>query len=184
MGKNCLLYTSGHIYSLPTVDISATGKLDFKQWINTKWLDEMGMEIPTTLDEFKEVLLAFRDQDPNGNGEQDEIPLGLRDPNTVYQLGGPFGLGYQMRDTYNIDENGTVHNWLCDDAFKEYLIYLNDLYEEGLIWQDYYKNDRAAWRKMCIRDSKKGIFTRQRQPKEAAYYFKKRWEELPVDYKK
>ena len=67
--------SDGHIYTLPTVDISATGKMDFKQWINTKWLDEMGMEIPTTLEEFKEVLIAFRDQDPNGNGEQDEIPL-------------------------------------------------------------------------------------------------------------
>ena len=144
--KQACTASDGHIYTLPTVDISATGKMDFKQWINTKWLDEMGLEIPTTLEEFRDVLIAFRDQDPNGNGEQDEIPLGLRDPNTVYQIGGAFGLGYQMRDTYNIDENGTVHNWLCDDEFKDYLIYLNDLYEEKLIWQDYYKNDRAAWR--------------------------------------
>ena len=32
--------------------------------------------------------------------------------------------------------------------------------------------------------NKKGIFTRERQPKAAAYYLKKRWESLPLDYKK
>jgi beta-glucuronidase len=36
---------------------------------------------------------------------------------------------------------------------------------------------------MRVNGNKKGIFTRQRQPKEAAYLFKKRWESLPLDYK-
>ena len=39
-----------------------------------------------------------------------------------------------------------IHNWLCDDEFKNYLIWLNDLYSEKLLWQDYYKNDRPVWR--------------------------------------
>lgn len=120
--------------------------MGFKQWINTKWLETLGMEIPTTVEEFKEVLIAFRDEDPNGNGEKDEIPLGIREPSSVYALGGAWGLGHQLGDTYDIDENGQIHNWLCDDKFKEYLIYLNDLYQEGLLWQEYYKNDRPAWR--------------------------------------
>lgn len=144
--KQACMASDGHIYTLPFINVSATGKMDFKQWINTKWLDTVGMEIPTTLEEFKEVLIAFRDEDPNGNGEHDEIPLGIREPSSVYALGGSFGLGYQMRSTYDIDENGTVHNWLCDDKFKDYLMWLNELYEEGLLWQDYYKNDRAVWR--------------------------------------
>lgn len=137
--------SDGHIYTIPTIDISATGRMDFKQWINTKWLDHLGLSVPTTIEEFKDVLTAFRDGDPNGNGEHDEIPLGIREPSSVYQLGGAFGLGYQMRDTYDIDD-GIVHNWLCDDKFKDYLVYLNELYSEKLLWQDYYKNDRPAWR--------------------------------------
>ena len=36
---------------------------------------------------------------------------------------------------------------------------------------------------MRVNGNKKGIFTRQRQPKAAAWYFKKRWESLPRDYK-
>lgn len=144
--KQASVASDGHIYAIPAVDLSATGKIGFKQWINTKWLEAVGKEMPATLEEFKEVLIAFRDEDPNGNGEHDEIPMGIREPSSVYSLGGSFGLGHQFGDTYDVDENGSVHNWLCDDAFKEYLIYLNDLYEEGLLWQDYYKNDRPAWR--------------------------------------
>lgn len=144
--KQATTASDGHIYTIPAIDLSATGKMGFKQWINEKWLEAVGKEVPTTLEEFKDVLIAFRDEDPNGNGEKDEIPLGIREPSSIYSLGGSFGLQHQIGDTYNIDESGKIHNWLCDDEFKEYLIYLNELYSEGLIWQDYYKNDRPAWR--------------------------------------
>lgn len=146
MIKKAVTASDGHIYVIPSIDVSATGQMQFKQWINKKWLDALGKDIPTNLEEFKDVLIAFRDGDPNGNGEADEIPLGVRDTDAIYQLAGSFGLQYQMRDTYNVDENGKLHNWLCDDAFKEYLMYMNDLYKEGLLWQDYYKNDKPAWR--------------------------------------
>ena len=63
--KQACMAADGHIYTIPFIDMSATGKMDFKQWINTKWLENLNLEIPTTLDEFKEVLIAFRDQDPN-----------------------------------------------------------------------------------------------------------------------
>ena len=46
-----------------------------KMWINQTWLDNLGLEMPTTTDEFKEVLQAFKEKDPNGNGKMDEIPL-------------------------------------------------------------------------------------------------------------
>ena len=44
------------------------------QIINQAWLDAVGKELPTTLDEYTEVLRAFKEQDPNGNGQADEIP--------------------------------------------------------------------------------------------------------------
>lgn len=143
--KDAITASDGHIYTLPSVDLSESGHISFKQFINTKWLKAVGMEVPKTTEDLKAVLHAFKDKDPNGNGEQDEIPLGIRDTGAIYSLGGSFGLEHQMRDTYNLVD-GKLHNWLCDDEFKEYLQFLNELYTEGLLWSDYYKNDLASWR--------------------------------------
>ncbi|WP_252891305.1 extracellular solute-binding protein [Thermoclostridium stercorarium] len=44
-------------------------------FINKTWLDNLGLEIPKTVDELTNVLRAFRDSDPNRNGEKDEIPM-------------------------------------------------------------------------------------------------------------
>ena len=47
--------------------------------INKTWLDQLGLEVPTTVDEFTECLKAFRDAgDLNGNGIADEVPLATR----------------------------------------------------------------------------------------------------------
>ncbi|MDE0026559.1 MAG: extracellular solute-binding protein [Spirochaetaceae bacterium] len=46
-----------------------------KMWINQVWLDKLGLEMPTTTEELREVLRAFKTQDPNGNGVADELPL-------------------------------------------------------------------------------------------------------------
>ncbi|MFR8340201.1 MAG: extracellular solute-binding protein, partial [Eisenbergiella massiliensis] len=45
-------------------------------YINQTWLDNLGLQVPTTMDELEEVLIAFKNGDPNGNGDTtDEIPL-------------------------------------------------------------------------------------------------------------
>ena len=56
----------GHIYSLPWIEELGTGKnaiqaLDDIPWINKKWLDELGLPMPTTTDELEKDLLAFKD---------------------------------------------------------------------------------------------------------------------------
>lgn len=62
----------GNIYYIPK-----THGLKFTEfyWIRKDWLENLGLEVPTTTDELHDVLLAFRNNDPNGNGKKDEIPL-------------------------------------------------------------------------------------------------------------
>lgn len=43
--------------------------------INVEWLEKLYFDMPTTTEELKEVLIAFKTKDPNGNGKADEIPL-------------------------------------------------------------------------------------------------------------
>ena len=57
----------GHIYTIPYVCADTT--VSYSPYINTKWLENVGMSMPTTTDEFEAVLKAFKEQDANGNGD-------------------------------------------------------------------------------------------------------------------
>ena len=74
---NALLSPDGTVRTLPIGDESVHNIIDSQLWINQKWLDQLNLQTPETPEELKEVLIAFRDQDPNGNGIQDEIPFTL-----------------------------------------------------------------------------------------------------------
>jgi len=124
--------------------------------INEAWLNDLGMEMPTTLDEFKECLIAFRDNDCNGNGDNtDEIPLlvrigdsGLGSWRNNQSIGQFFGCWGQADtgDRLALAEDGkTVICTATTDAYKEGLKWFNELWNEGLIWQDFALNDGGAF---------------------------------------
>ena len=52
--------------------------------INKAWLDKLGLQVPTTWDELENVLKAFKTQDPNGNGQADEIPMNIKKLDPLY----------------------------------------------------------------------------------------------------
>lgn len=65
----------GKIFGTPKYQ-SVWPKTNGTIFINQTWLDNVNMEIPTTWEELKEVLIAFKEQDANGNGDpNDEIPM-------------------------------------------------------------------------------------------------------------
>ena len=83
------------------------------QFINKAWLDQLGLEVPTTTEELYEVLCAFRDNDMNGNGDTtDEIPLELCEKNWaayVINFANPWGIaGNNDVDYWYKIEDGKV----------------------------------------------------------------------------
>lgn len=133
----------GHSYSFAVTGFAPFIGLSRIGAINTDWLDAVGMELPTTLDELKDVLIAFRDQDPNGNGEKDEIPLswaGALNNNLAGGVGWGMGLnwladafGCPDPDTHLDVVDGTVTFVPTREEYKAFIIWLNELYNEGLI---------------------------------------------------
>lgn len=123
----------GNIYMLPNVRSYENDKGRFagKLYINQTWLDNLGLEVPTTTKEFKDVLKAFRDNDPNGNGIKDEIPFDMAGDIAVGMYG-PFGISV-YKDMWYVDENDTVHYAPVEDNYRRALTYYRDLYQEGLI---------------------------------------------------
>jgi putative aldouronate transport system substrate-binding protein len=133
--KPSITAPDGHIYALPTIVPLASARTP-KSWLNMTWMKKLNLSVPKTTDELVDVLKAFRDKDPNGNGKPDEIPMSMRNwAQLLDWLSGSWGLDDQMGYQINID-NDKVHIWLTDDRYKEYLQYLNGLYKEKLLDQD------------------------------------------------
>ena len=114
--------------------------------INQDWLDKVGKEMPTTLDEWVDCLRAFKAAgDLNGNGIDDEIPftLGLAstdmyDSYDVFNrfcmaFGTPTTSGDERADDNMVVIDGKVQFTAADPAYKETAKFFNQLYEEGLI---------------------------------------------------
>ena len=126
----------GQIYSLPNIDGTLHIQYNMKLWINTTWLDNLGLEMPATTDEFYEVMKAFKEYDANGNGDpNDEIPLSTVISGAGTQIDGflmnPFQLTPETKKMYL--EDGRVVYSPTQEGYKEGLKYLNRLYEEGLL---------------------------------------------------
>ncbi len=130
----------GHVYTFASVGLPPFSGLRRLGCINQDWLKAVNMEMPTTLDEFTEVLRAFKTKDPNGNGEQDEIPLSwcgaLYGTFNSYDFGLPW-----LGDSFGIPADADLLN-LTDgkatfaaatDSYKEMVKWLHGLHAEGLL---------------------------------------------------
>lgn len=132
----------GKIYYVPKVYLIPERAALLRQ----DWLDAVGMDMPQTLDEYKEMLIAFRDQDPNGNGEQDELPTSGREFGTwMDHLFAMFGVamweGYPEWDIYDGEINyaGTSEN------MKAAISFIRELYAEKLLDNETFLNKGDVW---------------------------------------
>ncbi|MBQ8953782.1 MAG: extracellular solute-binding protein, partial [Clostridia bacterium] len=128
---NSLKQADGKIYSLPKIESDNHTQVTSQVSINKTWLDALGLDMPTTTDELYDVLVAFKEKDPNGNGEQDEIPFTyLYGQNWMNgQLNGWFGVTTDFR----IDLDGHVTYSPSEDGYKEMVKFIRRLYTDGLM---------------------------------------------------
>lgn len=120
---------SGKIGALPSIQRNAVQNA---VWINEEWLNKLGLSMPSDWEELTQVLTAFRDRDPNGNGKQDEIPLAFLGPWELKFLSHAWGV---VANDYNIylDEGGQVHYWPMESSFFELAGALREWYQAGLL---------------------------------------------------
>ena len=154
-GKENLKYiksADGNIYSWPAIIEEIGNDYDHRMWINQTWLDELGLEMPTTTDEYYEVLKAFKEQDPNGNGQADEMPLvGNRtgwNQQVWTTLAYPFIYLNDMFDFLIKDDEGKLTVSYAQPEFKAALEYMNKLCSEGLLSPLTFTQDEAQWKQI------------------------------------
>lgn len=151
---------SGNIYGFPAIYTStAEGS---KEWqgvfdrepfaesfiglvIRTDYLEQVGMDVPVTYDDWYNVLKAFKEK------------LGLKYPMCFVQMfeqmsvaiSAGFGVcvpvsGFSAAYGYGINEENKVEFGPVKDGCKDYLAFLNKLYSEGLLDNDYMVLDRTS----------------------------------------
>lgn len=136
--KGMLTAPDGHIYSLPWIEELGAGKesihsVNCLPWINVEWINKLGLKVPATTDELKEVLMAFKQNDPTEGGNIIPMSFITKGGNEdCAWLFGAFGLG--DNDSHHVVSNdGKVIFTPSQEDFKEAINYLSDLYANGLI---------------------------------------------------
>ena len=150
----------GHIWALPWIEqlgyeYTAIQTIDNMPFINKDWLDFLGLEVPTNVDDFEKVLIAFRDnadklkKEFNIDGEI--IPMsfimndGGQDPSVLIN---GFGEGYGDPDKGRhiaVTDDGKVICTATTEGFKKGIAWLHKLYEEGLIDPDSFTQEWSQY---------------------------------------
>lgn len=149
--KAMITAPDGHIYAFPWIEELGSGKesihsVNGMAWINMEWLNKLGLDMPSTTEELKNALLAFKQDDPNGNGEADEIPMsfimnnGNEDMNFLF---GTFGFGDNGDHTEKL-----VPHMEADHNYPPIFFSLEDQKQLSTIETDlfaYVNRKRAEW---------------------------------------
>ena len=136
----------GKKMALPILDYAYNSNQTL--WIRTDWLRNVGMDIPTTLEELEAVMDAFVNEDPDRNGKKDTIALATGFKNGfntwMTDIGWVFGAFGVIPGSWNPDETGKLVNGAVQPEAKEALAVLQRWMEKGYIHKDSAMKDEVG----------------------------------------
>lgn len=119
----------GRIYALPRVQTKPLDCILYRG----DWLDKLGLEIPTTPEEFAVVMKAFATMDPDGNGLDDTYGIYIRnweDRNLIH--------GFDVRPTPVPDADGKYELMQAQEHYMDFLDWLRGMYADGSVYPEWY----------------------------------------------
>ncbi|MGL6201641.1 MAG: ABC transporter substrate-binding protein [Lachnospiraceae bacterium] len=148
----------GHIYSFPWIEQLGEGKeaiqaIGYIPYINKKWLGFLGLEVPATVDELEQVLIAFRDHaeeiQEEFNIEGDIIPMSFivndGDQDPAFLING-FGEGYgDTPDHFAVTDEEEVIYTAVQEGYKEGIQWLHQLVAEDLVDPEAFTQDWSTY---------------------------------------
>ena len=134
MVDTILTMPDGNIYTMPFISNLDTDKHSMMTWVYQPWLEALNLEAPKTLDDFYNMCMAFKTQDPNGNGKADEIPISNAKPQAnriVSYIGNCFQ--YSDWEWYLKVTDGKVESTANTPEYRQTLEYVHKMMQDGLI---------------------------------------------------
>jgi putative aldouronate transport system substrate-binding protein len=143
--KRMIATDEGDIYCFPFLRSDPYLQTFAGLTLRGDWLDKLGLKVPTTIAEWRDVLVAFKTKDPNGNGKADEIGFNPWKDNSargsfnMYAFVGAWGIGMNW-----FQDKGVVKYGPLQPEFKEFLKVMAQWFKEGLIDPDYITTNLAG----------------------------------------
>ena len=134
----------GNMYYIPYLPDGKYGRAWF---VRQDWFDALGLERPDNVEELYDTLVAFRDDDPNGNGRQDEVPFFVRDWEELIRLVTLWDGRSSGSDTphdFMVDDEGRVVHPYARESYRTGLAHIARWYEEGLIDREVFTRGVSA----------------------------------------
>ncbi|MEG1442202.1 MAG: extracellular solute-binding protein [Oscillospiraceae bacterium] len=132
--KEQITLPTGDIVSFPQLALDDKFLCYDGYFIRQDWLDKVGKKVPTTIDEWHDVLVAFKTQDPNGNGKADEIAFG----GLPYMFKDAFISSFGVTTYYSLDpKTQKMTHASLQPGYKEYIATMAQWFKEGLIDPNY-----------------------------------------------
>ncbi len=168
--KEAITMEDGGIYGLPAAEQMGTKAVGDDEnfsifsvpqfsMINKAWLDELGLPVPTTLDELHDALKAFKDNDMAakmyGADAGSTIPMSTGydqwcwGQNIFYAGFGFTNWPNDMISDLNVNKDGVVNFVSDDDNYRECISYFHDWFAEGLIDPEIFSQDDTQLISKC-----------------------------------
>ena len=130
----------GKIYGIPKLEQGLGMQSKYRFWIYKPWLDQMGAEVPTNIDEFYEICKYVQENDMNGNGDTTDEYIIMGSGFHTQSAGREDWFAplmsafiYAWDDNFVVVNDGEVSFAYTSDAWKEGLKYLKRFFDEGLM---------------------------------------------------
>ncbi|MEJ8305048.1 extracellular solute-binding protein [Saccharibacillus sacchari] len=126
--------------------------------IRKDWLDKLGLDVPTTPEEFLAVAEAFTQQDPDGDGQANTEGTGLSFVAGII-LNNMYGTGFTLfgedQIPWVLENDQVVHDW---DRIRASIAFQQQLYDAGVADKDFVTDKNGEKQKQTWISGKLGIY--------------------------
>lgn len=155
------LIKDGKTYGIATAPALTEGQVMI---MRQDWLDKLGLQAPTNMDEFEAVIKAFTENDPDGNGQKDTYGFTyagdgiyntgwISDPVTLFSVNSE----KHFPGSWQENENGELTYGSIDAGNKKTLERMAQWHANGWIFQE--AAATSSWDAMVqVSEGKAGIF--------------------------
>ena len=154
--------TDGHTYNISNVNQCYHCTYAQKYWVNTMWLEKIGMDMPTTTDEFLAVCKKFLEVNPTGvavagsiDGWHQDITPFLTN---AFILDSGYSTDPNTKTKVVLNPQGKVDTIVDKDEYKEALKFMNELYKIGAIYEGSFTQNSGQLRNLAAQEGEPILF--------------------------